>query len=92
MPALALRLRKELLKAIVAHFAHSNLSNADLGERLGVSRARATDLSEGRAPLFSLDALVELAGRAGFKVEINATRPYHVRRAGRRRAAGRVAK
>ena len=89
MPALALhmRLRKELLKAVVAHFEHADLTNADLGERLGISRARAVDLRAGRTQLFSLDALVELAGRAGFKVEINATRPYHERRA--RRAAGR---
>lgn len=89
MPALALhmRLRKELLKAIVAHFEHADLTNAQLGERLGISRARASDLCAGRTQLFSLDALVELAGRAAFKVEINATRPYRERRAGR--AAGR---
>jgi predicted XRE-type DNA-binding protein len=85
MPALALhlRLRKELLKAIVAHFEHADLTNAELGERLGISRARATDLREGRTQLFSLDALAELADRAGFKVEINAKRPYHERGAGK---------
>ena len=87
MPALALhmRLRKELLNAIVAHFEQSDLNNAELGAHLGISRARALDLREGRAQLFSLDALVTLAGRAGLKDEIKATRPYHERRgAGRR--------
>lgn len=86
-PALHMRLRKELLNAIVAHFEPAGLNSAELGERLGISRARATDLRAGRAQLFSLDALVTLAGRSGMKVEINATRPYHERRAGR--AAGR---
>jgi predicted XRE-type DNA-binding protein len=84
---LHMRLRKELLKAIVAHVERPDLSNAELGEPLDVSRARAADLRAGRTGLFSLDALVELAAHAGFKVEINATRPYHERRAGR--AAGR---
>jgi predicted XRE-type DNA-binding protein len=86
MPVIALhmRLRKDLLKAVVAHFEHADLSNAQLGERLGITRARAVDLRAGRAQLFSLDALVELAGRAGFKVELSATRPYHERRTGRR--------
>jgi predicted XRE-type DNA-binding protein len=87
--ALHMRLRKELLKALVAHVEHPDLSSAELGEQLGISRARAADLRARRTELFSLDALVELAGRAGFKVEINATRPYHERHAGRRRAAGR---
>ena len=81
MPALPLhmRLRKELLKAIVAHVEHPDLSSAELGEQLGISRARAANLREGRTELFSLDALVELAGRAGLNVRISATRPYRKR-------------
>lgn len=73
---LHLRLRKELLKAIAAHVERPGRKNAELAERLGISRARAADLSEGRVELFSLDALADLADRAGLNVRISATRSY----------------
>ncbi len=78
MPTLPLhmRLRKVLLNEILAHAGHPGLSSAALGKRLGITRARATDLRAGRVELFSLDALADLAGRAGLKVTIDATRPY----------------
>jgi len=64
------------LKAIVAHVEHADLRTAELGERLGISRARAANLRERHTELLSLDALVELASRAGLNVRISATRPY----------------
>jgi predicted XRE-type DNA-binding protein len=88
-PPLYMRLRKELLKAIVAHVEHPDLSNAALGEHLDISRARATDLRAGRTQLFSLDALVELADRARLKVKIVATQPSGGHRSSGRRAAGK---
>ena len=76
-----IRLRKELLKEIVTHIKqeHPDLSNAELGEQLGISRARATDLRESRVELFSLDALVDLADKAGMTVKVSATRSYRKR-------------
>jgi predicted XRE-type DNA-binding protein len=37
---------------------------------LGVTQPRSSDLMRGRLDLFSLDTLVEMAARVGFKVDI----------------------
>ena len=41
---------------------------------LGVTQPRVSDLMRGKLELFSLDTLVEMAGRAGFSVGIKLSR------------------
>lgn len=82
MPTLPLhlRLRRELIAAIVARLEYQDLTNNQIAQQLGIAHPRAVDLREQRAERFSLDALVTLAERAGLNVMVRATRPY--RRAG----------
>lgn len=39
-------------------------------KRLGVTQPRVSNLLRGKIHLFSIDALVEMAGRAGLRVEV----------------------
>jgi predicted XRE-type DNA-binding protein len=43
-------------------------------KRLGITQPRLNDLLRGRVDKFSLDALVELAARAGLKVSLQIRR------------------
>jgi len=81
MPTLALnlRLRRELISAILARLEAQGMNNKQMAEQLSIAHPRAVDLRELRAERFSLDALVILAQHAGLNVRLRATRPYAIR-------------
>jgi predicted XRE-type DNA-binding protein len=66
--------RSDLLIALQRTIATWGLSQAEAAKRLGITRPRITDLLGGKIHKFSLDALVNLASKAGLLVEIHTSR------------------
>lgn len=65
-----LRLRAELMMRIEDAYREGGLTQADAAKRLGLTQPRLNLLLKGRIDLFSLDALVLIATRAGMSVRL----------------------
>ena len=65
-----MRARSDLIIAIQETVATWSLKQADAAKRLAVSQPRLNDLLQGRISKFSLDALMNIASRAGLAVRI----------------------
>lgn len=63
--AAAMRLRSDLMIAVQEEVRGWGLTQTAAAGRLGVTQPRLSDLMRGKIDRFSLDALVELSGRAG---------------------------
>jgi predicted XRE-type DNA-binding protein len=70
-----MKARSELMIALQERLGRLKGTQAERAEDLGVTQPRLNDLLKGRIDKFSLDALVNLASRAGLQVDL------HVRRA-----------
>jgi predicted XRE-type DNA-binding protein len=68
--AAILKARAEVAHELVGEIERRALTQARAAGLLGVTQPRISDLMRGRLELFSLDTLVEMAGRIGFTVEI----------------------
>lgn len=66
----SMRLRSELTVVITEKVKSWNLTQKDSAAKLGVTQPRLNDLLRGRINKFSIDTLVNLAVRAGMKVDI----------------------
>src|SRR5512135_311685 len=66
----SLKLRAELMMRIDEVFRRSGMTQAQAARALGVTQPRLNALLKGKIGLFSLDALVDIAGRAGLDVRI----------------------
>lgn len=77
-----LALRSEIMICIEEFVERCGLTQARVAERLGLTQPRLNALLKGRIELFSLDALVNAATRAGLHIELRVTRS--------KRAAGRA--
>lgn len=66
-----MRLRAELMNRIRDRIAARKTTQAVAARGLGITQPRLNDLLRGRIDKFSLDALVEMAGRAGLSVRLN---------------------
>jgi predicted XRE-type DNA-binding protein len=62
--------RADLLLAIRERIKEWNLTQEDAAPRLGLTRPRLNDLMRGKLDKFSLDALVNIAAAAGFRLHI----------------------
>jgi len=69
-----MKARSELMIAIQERLDRQAGTQAEKAERLGVSQPRLNDLLRGRIGKFSLDALVNLASRAGLRVALQVRR------------------
>jgi predicted XRE-type DNA-binding protein len=77
MPASSLTpLKRQLARRIVACVRHLNLRQVEAAEMLELTQPRLNALLKGRVELFSLDALAQIAMRAGLTVRVSATRSY----------------
>ena len=77
MPASSLAPIKRLLaRRITACARDLNLRQIEAAEMLELTQPRLNALLKGRVELFSLDALVQIAVRAGLTVRVSATRRY----------------
>jgi predicted XRE-type DNA-binding protein len=65
-----LKLRSELMIAIVAFYRRSGLTQAQAAKRLGITQPRLNALLKSRIDQFSLDALVNIASHAGLNVRL----------------------
>jgi predicted XRE-type DNA-binding protein len=69
-----MKARSELLIAIRDSVAEWETTQAIAAKRLGLTQPRLNDLLRGRINKFSLDALIDLAMKAGLKVKVQVTR------------------
>ena len=69
-----MKARSELMIAIQERLERQAGTQAEKAERMGVSQPRLNDLLRGRIGKFSLDALVNLASRAGLRVALQVHR------------------
>ncbi len=65
-----LKLRFELMVRIEEHYKRSGLTQAQAAKKLGLTQPRFNGLLRGRIGLFSLDALVNAATKAGLSVKL----------------------
>jgi predicted XRE-type DNA-binding protein len=65
-----LKLRSELMMRIDSYFRKSGRTQADAARTLGLTQPRLNALLKGRIGQFSLDALVNIANRAGLSVRL----------------------
>jgi predicted XRE-type DNA-binding protein len=73
-----LALRSEIMIRIEEFVERSELTQARAAARLGLTQPRLNALLKGRIDLFSLDALVNAATRAGLQVDLLVTTPKRV--------------
>ena len=65
-----LKLRSELMMRIEEFYRKSGMTQAAAAKSLGLTQPRLNALLKGRIGLFSLDALVNVASRAGLNVRL----------------------
>jgi predicted XRE-type DNA-binding protein len=65
-----LKLRSELMMRIEEFYRKSGMTQASAARALGLTQPRLNALLKGRIGLFSLDALVNVASRAGLNVRL----------------------
>jgi predicted XRE-type DNA-binding protein len=65
-----LKLRSDLIIRIVQFYRRSSMTQAKAAKTLGLTQPRLNALLKGKIGLFSLDALVNIASRAGLNVRL----------------------
>jgi predicted XRE-type DNA-binding protein len=65
-----LKLRSELMLRIDEFYRKSGMTQADAAKALGLTQPRLNALLKGKIGLFSLDAFVNIATRAGLNVRL----------------------
>ena len=70
-----MKARSALMMAIDQTVKDWRITQAAAAKRLGLTQPRLNDLLRGHIDKFSLDALLNLAQRAGLRVEVKVIRP-----------------
>jgi len=70
-----MKARSEMMMAIRETVDAWKVTQAVAAKRLGLTQPRMNDLVRGRINKFSLDALINLAGRAGLSIRVEVIRP-----------------
>ena len=65
-----LKLRSELMMRIEDFYVNSGMTQAQAARAVGLTTPRFNALLKGKITLFSLDALVNIATRAGLRVSL----------------------
>jgi predicted XRE-type DNA-binding protein len=66
-----MKLRSSLMIALKEHLPGSGLSQAQIARLFGVTRPRVSDLMRGKVNVFGLDALVNMATSADFRIKLS---------------------
>jgi len=66
-----LKLRADLMMRIEDFYRESGMTQAEAAKQLGLTQPRLNALLKGKIGLFSLDALVLIASRAGLVVRLS---------------------
>jgi predicted XRE-type DNA-binding protein len=69
-----LHLRSELMTRVERFVKRSGTTQTEAARALGITQPRLNDLLRGKIDKFSLDALVNMLGRAGMRVEVKVTK------------------
>lgn len=69
-----LLLRADLMLVIERHLRRAGLSQTEAAKKLGITQPRLSDLTRHRIERFSVDALVNLAAKAGLNVRLSVKR------------------
>jgi len=75
-------LRVALVEAIAAHlerYLSEDTTQAELAERLGLTRPRTSRLLKRDVDLLGLDSLAAIAAHSGLTVRLSGARPYRKR-------------
>ncbi len=70
-----MKARSDLMIAIRGVVESWKVTQAHAAKRLGITQPRMNDLVRGRIDKFSLDALMNLAAKAGLSVRVKVIRP-----------------
>jgi predicted XRE-type DNA-binding protein len=70
-----MKARSDMLVAIQNTVESWDVTQAVAARRLGLTQPRMNDLMRGRIGKFSLDALINLATRAGLSIRVEVIRP-----------------
>jgi len=66
----SMRARAELMRSLKTFIKESGLNQSQAARLLAVTQPRVSDLMRGKIGLFGLEALVNMAARAGFRVQV----------------------
>lgn len=66
----SMKLRAQLMRALQSAITEQALTQTAAARALQVTQPRIADLMRGRLTLFSLESLIDMAGRAGLVVEL----------------------
>jgi len=69
--AAILKMRADLLNDLRVYIEKSGLTQTEMGERLQLTPTRVADLVRGDWEKFSLESLITLAARVGWKVSLD---------------------
>ena len=72
--AASMKARSDLMMAVRKVVDDWELTQAQAAVRLGITQPRLNDLLRGRIEKFSLDALVDIAAKAGLRVKVRIAR------------------
>ncbi|EIL87477.1 hypothetical protein UU9_15412 [Rhodanobacter fulvus Jip2] len=66
-----MKLRSEIMLALKDYIHRVHLSQSQAAKAFGVTQPRISDFTSGKVDEFGLDALVNMAGKAGLRVELH---------------------
>jgi predicted XRE-type DNA-binding protein len=67
----SMKLRSEIMLALKDYIRRAHLSQSQAAKAFGVTQPRISDLTSGKIDEFGLDALVNMAGKAGLRIELH---------------------
>jgi predicted XRE-type DNA-binding protein len=65
-----MKIRSQLMTQLKIHITKSSLSQGEAAKLFGITQPRVSDLMRGKINLFGIDALVNMAAKAGLHVEL----------------------
>ncbi|NVD74354.1 XRE family transcriptional regulator [Duganella sp. BJB488] len=65
-----MKVRSQLMMQLKSYITKSGLSQSEAARIFGITQPRVSDLMRGKINLFGIDALVNMAAKAGLHVEI----------------------
>lgn len=68
-----MKIRSGLLISLREHLDKQQLTQSQVAMLLGVTQPRVSDLYRGKISKFGIDALINLASKAGLKIEMKAS-------------------
>lgn len=65
-----MKVRSQLMMQLKSYIVKSGLTQGDSAKLFGITQPRVSDLMRGKINLFGIDALVNMAAKAGLRVEL----------------------